>query len=41
MNEERRLSVLEKKVLRVIFRPERDETTGKWRKLQNEIPKDL
>jgi len=28
--------VLENRVLRRIFGPRRDETTGKWRKLHNE-----
>jgi hypothetical protein len=30
-----RLSVSEKRVLRRIFRPKRDEVTGGWRKLHN------
>jgi len=33
---ERRLRVFEKRVLRRIFGPERDEVTGEWRKLHNE-----
>ena len=36
LREERRLRVLENKVLRRIFGPRRDEVTGKWRRLQNE-----
>jgi len=34
--EERRLRVFEKKVLRRIFGPKRDEVTWEWRKLHNE-----
>jgi hypothetical protein len=34
--EEHRLRVFENRVLRRIFRPKRDEATGKWRKLHNE-----
>jgi len=33
---ERRLRVLEKRVLRRIFEPKRDEQTGEWRKLHKE-----
>ena len=33
---ERRLRVFEKRVLKTIFRPKRDEVTGEWRKLYNE-----
>ena len=36
LREERRLSVLEKRVLMRIFGPKRDEVTGEWRKLHNE-----
>ena len=32
LNEERRLRVFERRVLRRIFGPKRDEVTGKWRK---------
>ena len=39
--EERRLRVFENMVLRVIFRPKRDEVTGEWRKLHNEELNDL
>ena len=39
--EERRLRVFEKRVLRRIFWPERDEVTGEWRKLHNEELNDL
>ena len=41
MREERRLRVFENRVLRRIFRPERDEVTGEWRKLHNEELNDL
>jgi hypothetical protein len=33
---EHRLRVFENRVLRRVFRPERDEVTGEWRKLHNE-----
>jgi hypothetical protein len=33
--------VFEKRVLRGIFGPKRDETTGEWRKLHNEELRDL
>jgi hypothetical protein len=33
---ERRLRVFERRVLRRIFGPKRDEVTGDWRKLHNE-----
>jgi len=36
LREERRLRVFEKRVIRRIFRPKRDEVTGEWRKLHNE-----
>jgi hypothetical protein len=36
MREKRRLRVLENRVMRIIFRPKRDEVTGEWRKLRNE-----
>jgi hypothetical protein len=36
MRNERRLSVFQKRVLRRIFGPKRDEVTGEWRKLHNE-----
>jgi hypothetical protein len=35
LREERRLRVLEKRVLRRIFGPKRDEVTGELRKLHN------
>ncbi|KAJ4446079.1 hypothetical protein ANN_12771 [Periplaneta americana] len=35
LREEQRLRVFENKVLRKIFRAERDEVTGEWRKLHN------
>ena len=34
--EERRLRVLENRVLRRVFGPKRDEVTGEWRKLHKE-----
>jgi len=39
--EERRLRMFEKRVLRRVFGPKRDEVTGKWRKLHNEELSDL
>jgi len=41
LREERRLRVYENRVLRRIFRPQRDEVTGEWRKLHNEELNDL
>jgi len=41
LREERRLMVSEKRVLRRIFGPKRDEVTGEWRKLHNEELNDL
>ena len=41
MREERRLRVLENKVLWRIFGPKRDEVTGEWEKLHNEELNDL
>ena len=41
MREERRLRVFEKRVLRRIFGPKRNEVTGEWRKLHNEELNDL
>ena len=38
---EHRLRVFEKRVLRRIFGPNRDEVTGEWRKLHNEVLNDL
>ena len=35
LREERRLMVFEKRILRRIFGPKRDEVTGEWRKLHN------
>jgi hypothetical protein len=35
LRKERRLRVFENKVLRRIFGPDRDEVTGKWRRLHN------
>ena len=37
LREERRLRVFENKVLRRLFGPKRDEVTGEWRKLHNEL----
>ena len=36
LREERELRVFEKRVLRRIFGPRRDEVTGEWRRLHNE-----
>jgi hypothetical protein len=36
LREESRLRVLEKRVLRRLFGPKRDEVSGEWRKLRNE-----
>jgi hypothetical protein len=36
LREEHRLRVFEKRVLRRMFGPKRDEVTGGWRKLHNE-----
>jgi hypothetical protein len=41
LREGHRLRVFEKKVLRRIFGPKRDEVTGGWRKLHNEELRDL
>jgi len=41
LREERRLSVLDNRVLRRVFGPKRDEVTGEWRKLHNEELSDL
>jgi len=41
LREERKLRVLENKVLRRIFGPRRDEVTGDWRRLHNEELNDL
>ena len=41
LREERRLRVFEKRVLRRIFGPKRDEVTGEWRTLHNEELNDL
>ena len=39
--EERKLRVFENTVLRRIFGPRRDEVTGEWRRLHNEVLNDL
>jgi hypothetical protein len=41
LREERRLRVFEKRVLRNIFGPKRDEVRGKWRKRHKEEFRDL
>jgi hypothetical protein len=41
LKEERRLRVFEKRALKRIFGPKRDEIIGEWRKLDNERLKDL
>jgi len=41
LREERRLRVFEKRMLRRVFGPKRDEVTGRWRKLHNEELSDL
>jgi hypothetical protein len=41
LREEHRLRVFEKRVLRRIFGPKRDEVTGDWRKLRNEELRNL
>jgi hypothetical protein len=41
LKEEHRLRVLEKRVLRRVFGPKREEVTGGWRKLHNEELRDL
>jgi hypothetical protein len=41
MREERRLRMLENRVLRIIFGPKWDEVRRKWRKLHNEELHDL
>jgi hypothetical protein len=41
LRKERRLRVIENRVLRRIFGPKRDEVTGEWRKLHNEELNDL
>jgi hypothetical protein len=37
LREEGRVSVFETRVLRRIFGPKRDEVTGEWRRLHNEL----
>ena len=41
LREECRLMMFEKRVLRRIFGPKRDEVTGEWRKLHNKELNDL
>jgi hypothetical protein len=40
LREDRRLRIFEKRVLRRIFGPKRNEVTGEWRKGHNEEPND-
>jgi hypothetical protein len=40
LREEHRLRMFENWVLRIIFGPKRDEVTGEWRKLHNEVLRD-
>jgi hypothetical protein len=40
LREKHRLRVFENRVLRRIFGPKRDEVTGEWRKLHNEVRND-
>jgi hypothetical protein len=37
LREEHRLKVFENRVMRRIFGPRRDEVTGEWRKLHNDL----
>jgi hypothetical protein len=37
LREERRQKVLQNRALRIIFGPKRDEVTGEWKKLHNEV----
>jgi len=41
LQEERKLRFFENMVLRRIFGPRRDEVTGEWRRLHNEVLNDL
>ena len=41
LRDELRLRVFENRMLRSVFGPKRDETTGEWRKLHNEKLSDL
>jgi hypothetical protein len=41
LREERRLRLFENRMLRTIFGPKRDEVTGQWRKLHNDVLNDL
>jgi hypothetical protein len=41
LREEHRLRVFENRVLRRIFGSKRNEVTGEWRKLHNEVLRDL
>jgi hypothetical protein len=41
LREEHRLRVIENRVLRRIFGPKRDEVAREWRKLHNEMLRDL
>jgi hypothetical protein len=41
LREEQRLRVFENRVLRRIFGPKRDEVTGGWKRLHNEVLRNL
>jgi hypothetical protein len=41
LRDERRLRVFENRVLKRVFAPKRDEVTGEWKKLHNELLSDL
>jgi hypothetical protein len=41
LREQQKLRVFENRVLRRIFYPKRDEVTGDWKKLHNEVLNDL
>ena len=41
LREERRLRVFENRVLRSVFGPKRGEVTEEWKKLHNEVLRDL
>jgi hypothetical protein len=41
LREDHKLKVFEKRAMRRIFGPKRDEMTGEWRKLHNEELRDL
>ena len=41
LRKERRLRVFENRVLRRVFGSKRDEVTGEWRKIHNEVLRDF